>query len=207
MNNIYQKLDLMDGSRHTALSKEEGEFLYSFLKKKKLKKTLETGMAFGVSTAYIMSATNSVHYVIDPFQESEKYKNKGKKNIEKLGLNKNLKLLSVNSSIALPKLYEKKMKFEFVFMDGSHKFDDQFVDFYFIDLLLKKNGYVVMHDAWTPQVKTLLSWIETNKANYKKIKSKSEDFVILKKIDADTRKWFEFEKFEVIKKGNVSRYM
>lgn len=207
MKNIYQKLTIVDGNRHTSLSQSEGEFLYLFIKDKKIKKTLEIGLAYGVSTAYIMKATNAIHYAIDPFQGSEKYQQIGLKNIRKIGCFSKLKFIPEYSALALPKLKLKNLRFEMVLMDGSHKFDDIFVDFYFIDLLLEKNGYVVIHDIWSPQVKTLLSWIYKNKKNYKQEDIDNTSFVILKKVTNESRKWFEFEKFEVFSDGNVSRYM
>ncbi len=207
MKDIYQQLHIVDGNRHTALSREEGEFLYRFVRDRKFIKTLEIGLAYGVSTAYIMTATNSIHYAIDPFQNSEKYDRAGLKNIEKLGLKKNLKYIEDFSCLALPSLCNKNFKFEFVFVDGSHKFDDQFVDFYFIDLLLAVEGVVIFHDVWTPQVRTLLSWIETNKKCYHKVDIENESFVIIEKIKNDDRKWFDFKRFAVTVDGNVSRYM
>lgn len=206
MENFYQKIKIFDGNRHTALTREEGEFLYKFIKKEKINKTLEIGMGFAVSSIYIMQATEYFHYAIDPYQNSEKFKNHGIRNIEKFGLKRKLKFLSQFSALALPELVKKNKQFELILMDGSHKFDDIFVDFYFCDLLLKKNGFILLHDSWSPQIKTLESWIDTNKKSFDKIKTECDSFVVYMKISDDKRKWFDFSLFKVCDKGNISRF-
>ena len=68
---VYDNLIIPENYRYIAISKEEGEFIYSFLKEKGIKDTLETGLSFGCSTAHIISATNSTHYAIDPHEEMQ----------------------------------------------------------------------------------------------------------------------------------------
>jgi len=208
MNDLYQKIIIKDGNRHTSITREEAIFLYNFVKKQKLKKTLEIGLAYAVSALHIMEGSGGVHTAIDPFQGSEKYQNTGLKNVRRLGLESSLKFYNEYSAAVLPELWKKGTEFDLVFMDGSHFFDDIFVDFYFIDKLLMIDGFVIMHDAWTPQIKTLKAWIETNKINYRQIKNtRQNNFLIWQKVDQDKRKWFDFKKFEVDENGTISCYM
>ena len=207
MKNIYQKLSIKDGNRHTSLSRLEGEFLYQFIKQHNIKKTLEIGLAHGVSAAYILAATGAIHYAIDPFQDSEKYTNSGLENLIKLGLDKKLKFFPEFSAMVLPKLIGRNLHFDMVLMDASHKFDDIFVDFYFIENLLNLNGFILIHDVWSPQVGTLMNWIATNKRNFARIEIACDSFACVQKIKSDDRKWFEFYQFEVVKDGSVSRYL
>lgn len=191
---ICGKLEIPKKKRHISITKKEAEVIYNFLKSKKITKTLETGFAFGFSAAYIMSATKSIHYAMDPFQKKD-YDNLGLKNIKKLGFSKNLKFENDFSHNVLPKLLKEKVKLEFAFIDGGHKFDDTFVDFYYIDLLLKKDGYILFHDAWMRSTQHVVSWIKNNKKNYRFLKTPYKDFILVKKIGEDNRKWYHFKGF------------
>jgi len=68
--NIYDKITIPKKYHETSIKKIEAEFIYSFLKKKDIKNTLEIGLAYGCSAAYIISATKSIHHVIDPYQNN-----------------------------------------------------------------------------------------------------------------------------------------
>ena len=145
MQNIYEQLKIPEEDRGTSIGKEQGEFIYEFLTKNNLKKTLEVGLAYECSTAYIISATKSPHIAIDPYGEI--YDNLGLKNLKKLGLDRFLIHKNAPSHIALPNLLQEDVHLEFVFIDGGHKFDEIFIDWYYSDLLLEKNGYVLFDDS------------------------------------------------------------
>src|SRR4030043_1920592 len=164
MNSIYEKLEIPERDIYTSITKEEGEYIYQLLKDKNLKNTLEVGFAYGCSAAYILTATKSLHYAMDPFQEQ--YNNLGLKNIKRLILDKYLKFEKDFSHNVLPELLKKNVKIDFAFIDGDHKFDSIFVDFYYIDLLLNNNGYVLFHDTWMRTTQHILSWIKNNKKKY-----------------------------------------
>ena len=202
---IYSQLELHKSDKHTSITKEEGELIYSFLKEHKLKKTLEIGMAYGVSTAYIMMATKGLHYAVDPYQHSSKYGGLGIKNIKKLKLKHNLKFIEDFSHAALPRLNKKRLGFDFIFIDGGHNFDTAFVDFYFSDLLLNNNGYILLHDTWLLSIQTVAEWIRRNKVNYKKIKFAAKNCILLQKSGDDKRKWYHFKSFTVKKKGMAKK--
>ena len=197
MGTLYQQLNIPKKHRTTSIKEDEAEFICNFLKKNKIKKTLEVGFAYGCSTAYIISATKDKHYVIDPCQKS--YLNLGLKNIENLKLDKYLIFENDFSHNALPKLLKKGIKLNFAFIDGGHKFDDTFIDFYFIDLMLNNNGYVLFHDSWMRATQYVASWIKNNKKNYKFIKTPIKNFILVKKIREDNRKWHHFNGFCTLK--------
>lgn len=164
--NIYEKLDIPE--RLTSLSKTQAEFIYHFLKETKITKTLEVGLCYGCSTAHIIAATKSTHYAIDPWQK-EIWNNLGIKNLKSLKLDQHLKILPELSHIALPKLLENGKKFDFAFIDGDHKFDTVMIDFYYVDLLLNINGYVLLDDVEMDGIKKVVDWITTNRLEYKRI--------------------------------------
>lgn len=191
---IYEKLTIPENYRYVSISKEEAEFIYSFIKEKGIKDTLETGLSFGCSTTHIISATNSAHYAIDPHEE--KQGNIGLNNIKKFGLEKYLIYEKDYSYNVLPRLLKEGKKFDFAFIDGNHRFDDVFIDFFYSDLLLRKKGYVLFHDTWMRPIQLVSSWIRNDKKNYRQIKNPCKNMILFQKEqEKDNRRWFHFKEF------------
>jgi len=193
MTTIYQQLEIPEENKTTSITEREAEYIYDFLIKNEIKKTLEVGFAYGCSAAHIISATKNQHYAIDPYQEL--YSNLGIKNIEKLKLKKFLIFENDLSHNVLPDLLKKDVKVDFALIDGGHKFDDIFIDFYYIDLLLNNKGYVLLHDSWTRSTQYVVSWIKNNKQNYKIIKTPLKNLILLQKNGKDERNWYHFKGF------------
>ncbi|PYG87945.1 methyltransferase family protein [Ruminiclostridium sufflavum DSM 19573] len=176
------------------VSKEEGEFISNFLKRNNIKKTLEVGFAYGCSAAAIISATQSRHYAIDPFQKRD-FQNAGIKNMERLGFRRFLDFREEFSDTALPRMLMEGVRVDFAFIDGLHLFDSIFVDFYFIDMILEENGYVCFHDYWMPSTRAVISWIANNKKNYEIIDVSVGELIIVKKVRNEERRWDHFIPF------------
>jgi len=198
MENLFEQLEIPKDDEGTSIKKYEAEFIYNFLHEKGIKNTLEIGFAYGCATAYIISATRNNHYVIDAFQE-QIFSNAGLINMERLKLKEFLSFEHDFSHFALPKLVKKGIKVDFAFIDGGHKFDDIFCDFYFIDLLLNSNGYVLFHDAWMRSTQHVVSWIKNNKLNYKIIKVPIKNLILVQKKGEDKRNWYHFNGFYTLK--------
>jgi len=79
---LYNRLIAPKEDKVTSITKKEAEFISNFMKDKALRRTLEVGFAYGFSTAYIIGATHSRHYAIDPYQHE--FNNIGLKNIAAL---------------------------------------------------------------------------------------------------------------------------
>ena len=197
MGAIYRQLEIPDEKKGVSITEADAEYIYSFIKEKKISKTLEVGFGYGCSAAHIISATKSLHYVMDPMQDM--FSNQGLKNIDKLGFTKYLKFENDFSHVVLPELLKKNLKVDFAFIDGSHKFDDLFVDFYYIDLLLNHNGYILFHDSWMRSTQYLISWIKTNKRNYRILRTPINNLILVKKISSDNRDWCHFKGFGTLK--------
>jgi len=190
---IYSQLVIPDSRRLVSINQEDAEFIFSFLQEKKLVSTLEIGLAYGCSAAHILASTKSIHYAIDPYQE--KYDHLGIKNIKKLKLDHLLQFENGLSHEILPRLLSQGNKFDFVFIDGDHRYDAIFVDFYYTDLLLNQNGYVLFHDVWMRSTQMICAWINTNKANYSFIPTPSPNFTLYQKTGEDCREWDHFSEF------------
>jgi len=200
---IYSKLIIP--RKIVSLSKLQAEFIYFFLKKTGITKTVEVGFSYGCSAAHIIAATGSPHYVIDPWQK-EVWDNQGIKNLELLKLEQHLILQADLSHNALPELVRKELRFDFAFIDGDHKYDTVMIDFYYIDLLLNIDGYILFDDVDMEAIQAVVNWITTNRSDYKRIPLPANDvdanpednydmLAMFQKIDLDERQWDHFKRF------------
>jgi predicted O-methyltransferase YrrM len=151
----------------SAIPEESGVILFHLVKNLELDNTLEVGMGYGLSTLHICQAHRERgcgrHVAIDPNQETN-YKSIGRMNIQKAGLQDIVKLYVAPSHRVLPQLVELKEHFDLAFIDGCHRFDFALVDFFYIDMLLKDEGYLVLDDMWLPQIRKLVSYILRNRS-------------------------------------------
>jgi len=145
---------------------EIGTFLYNLIQEEKLEKTLEIGMAYGLSTLFICQAHHDReighHIAVDPFQ-SKAWKSIGLLNSKRAGLDNRLRFFESYSYEILPKLVEKGEQLDFAFIDGSHLFDDAFIDFFYIDKILNVGGFIAFDDIWMPALKQLVNFVLKNK--------------------------------------------
>lgn len=129
--------------------------------------TLEIGMAFGGSTLVFASVgwelcPGSYHHIaIDPFQHTV-WDGVGKQCVETSGFGKCFELIEEPSCLALPRLLSQEERFGVIYVDGSHLFEDVFLDAYFGARLLSPGGYIFFDDSSHPHVAKVLSFIETN---------------------------------------------
>jgi len=196
-NEINKILAIPENDKHTPIKTNEAEFIYNFLVESKIKNTLETGFAFAKSASHIIAATSSNHIVIDPFQSN--YNNMGLANLKNLGFDSYVTFYDDFSHNVLPKLLEKKNKFEFIFIDGDHKFDGILVDFYYADLLLENNGYILLHDTWMRSTQLVMSFIKTSRTDYTKVETPLRNFALYKKTGDDQRNGMHFKEFYTTK--------
>ena len=152
-------------------------FLYDLVKKIKPTKILEVGFAEGMSSLAILKAIseneNGGHLTsIDPYQ-TYSWKDIGNSNVANNNFSKNHTLLETYSCFALPELIKIGEKFDFIFIDGSHLYDDLFVDQYFASKLLNIGGHLLHDDypstqerlsqyPWMQSIKDACDFLENN---------------------------------------------
>lgn len=133
-----------------------------------IKHTLEVGLAFGGSALTILSSLHEInqeddysHTAIDPFQ-STVWKGSALSAIQLANLNKNFFFIENYSFLSLPKLVEENKKYDLIYIDGSHLFENVFVDFYYSALLLNENGILIFDDCTNSHIKKVIQFIEKN---------------------------------------------
>lgn len=130
--------------------------------------SLETGVAFGLSTLAICEALQASglegvkHYGIDPEQITV-HGGSAIANLRRAGLSQYFELIESPSHLALPKLLEAGTRLDFAFIDGWHTFDYTLLDFFYIDKMLRPGGCVVLHDTEWPSKMKVIGYIMTHR--------------------------------------------
>src|SRR5262249_4741409 len=124
-----RQIPTADGSRvpmDVYIPREEGDYLYSLVRQLRPTRTIEVGMANGLSSLFIAQALRDNgtgrHTAIDPFQKSD-WHGAGMALVKSAGLADLVELIELPSHQALPDLERAGVRAEFVFIDGSHLFD------------------------------------------------------------------------------------
>ena len=180
----------------TRIDKTAGSELNRLVRESKTKKSLEIGLAYGFSTIFIMDALASAgsHIAIDPFQATL-WHGVGATQATRLSP-KRFKWLEDYSIHVLSDYIRAGERFDFIFIDGNHRFDDVLVDFYLSDQTLKVDGLLVLDDIWMASIRTVLSYVLANRA-YEIVPLKSPRMIALRKLKDDDRSWRHFRPFNV----------
>jgi predicted O-methyltransferase YrrM len=170
---VYNAEGKAIGIAKTSVSGKEGELIQSVIKRIKAEKSVEIGLAFGVSALYICDALEknkeTKHYVIDPFQYDENAPwagGVGLFNLKKAGFESIVSFIAQPSHLALAGLENANEKVDFAFIDGCHTFDHAIVDFFMIDKILKVGGVIVFDDTNWESLTKVCSFVMSNR-NYR----------------------------------------
>lgn len=125
-------------------------------------RSLEVGLAHGVSALSILGAIASNgsghHYVIDPFQRNYGYC--GEAMIDRAGLSAQHTFLERYPEEVIPNL----PRLQFAFIDSSHLFDLTILEFVLIDKKLDVGGIIAFHDLCMPSIQATVRFILANRA-------------------------------------------
>jgi predicted O-methyltransferase YrrM len=141
--------------------------LNRLLMHKKPSRTLEVGFAFGASTLLFANAHRYLghvgrqHVAIDPFQVGP-FDSVGLQNIAAAGLADHLDFRSTLSSIELPRLLDNGDRFGLIYIDGSHEFDEVFLDAYYCSKLLAPGGMMLFDDSPHPPIARVIKMTRKN---------------------------------------------
>ena len=145
------------------ISIPHGLFLQNLYDRVKPRKSLEVGLAFGISTLFILEkcrengAAPKSHIVIEPWLRDDVAMH----NIRSAGLEDYLDLRNDLSDVVIPSLYLDHERIQFAFVDTTKVFDIVLQDFYFIDKILDIGGVVIFDDASTGGINLVMRFIAT----------------------------------------------
>jgi predicted O-methyltransferase YrrM len=193
LDDLYDKLRIPERGRKTAIRRDQGEYIFELLHARPVRRTLETGFAYGCSAAYILSATSAPHIAVDPYEAA--YGNLGVENIARLGLQDRLQLIREPSHLALPRLVAGGVRIDFAFIDGGHKFEEIFLDWYYASLLLDVGGLLALDDTWLEATRMTASFVRTNRKEFREIPARAPNLFVFEKVGQDQSDWTEFKRF------------
>jgi predicted O-methyltransferase YrrM len=160
-----------DGVAHSigsvSLTADRGNFLSDLCQREGARSVLEIGMAWGLSTLFLLrallanAAAPGAHIVIDPFQTVD-FHRAALASVRRLGLEAMVEFHEEFSEFALPKMVSEQRFFDFVFIDGNHRFDGVFLDLVYGHRLLKPGGVMAFDDSWSDPVFLACRYLETN---------------------------------------------
>jgi predicted O-methyltransferase YrrM len=197
IDRIYEtgKVEAADGSLvdafPAALPRFHAQEIERLVRDLDLTRTLETGMAYGLSTLAICAVheerDDGAHVAIDPHQSTD-WGGIGLLNLSRAGLDGRARVIEARSDEALPRLRDEGLRIDFALIDGLHLFDATLVDFFHIDLMLDVGGVVVFHDTWMPAVAQAVAYVQANRA-YERLEAGDAAMAALRKQADDDRTW------------------
>jgi predicted O-methyltransferase YrrM len=189
------QLHSLDGM--TAISPEQGMWLYNLCREAKPRNTLEIGLAYGYSTVYFLTSIHENgfghHTAVDPFQSQ--WHGIGRLRPQSLGMSDNFCLIEEKSVSALVHLANRGETFEVIFIDGNHRFDDAVVDFTLSAEVCTLGGFIVLDDMWMPSIQRAVAFIRLNRKDFEEIKPLVSNVAIFRRIGEDTRDWQHYVEF------------
>jgi len=128
--------------------------------------TLEIGLAYAAS-ALVFANNHSLagrpphsHVAIDPFQHHLNYA--GLTMLESAGLLQHVRHIADFSDRALPSLLSDGAQFGMIYIDGSHLFEDVFLDCHYAAQLLEPDGIMLLDDSSDKHVRKVIRFLRGN---------------------------------------------
>ncbi|MEZ4729649.1 MAG: class I SAM-dependent methyltransferase [Caldilineaceae bacterium] len=192
-----------DGSTHSifpvAASPTDGAALQRWVIQAGAAQTIEIGLGYGMSALNICAGlltnghADAHHVVIDPFQ-SRRFANCGLQLLQEAGVPALVEHHTEKSHFVLPRLLSAERQFDFAYVDGNHRFDSVFVDLYYLGLLVRQGGIIMLDDYDLPGIERAVAFFVTN-LNWT-VEEAASDWVVLRTAQtADDRHFTYFVEF------------
>ena len=189
---------LCEIDRLTRTEPANGMWLYDLYRRLTPTASLEVGFAYGFSTLFFLAAIakngTGAHTAIDLFEHSA-WKGVGIEKVRQVSANA-FRFIGDTDVQAAADLARERRAFDFIFIDGNHRFDDVLVDFTLFAPLLNKGGCIVFDDMWMRSIRSAVSFIQTNRHDFRQIPS-APSLAAFERIGDDTRLWDHFLPFAV----------
>lgn len=181
-----------------SIPRPAAEFLYQLVRQMRPRFAIEVGMAWGFSSAAICAALRDngggASVIIDPYQ-METWEGVAIAALERFGLATFAQVQIERSDLFLPKFWEgRKHRIDFAFVDGDHRIDAVFVDFYFLNKLLDVGGTIVFDDLQFNSVASVVRYALKN-FHFEQLPCTETRFAVLRKLREDDRGWSDYGAF------------
>ena len=131
--------------------------------------TLEIGLAYGASATLFcelhrQQGRGGKHHAIDPFQK-DNWHGAALAHLQDSALDSCFTFHADYSSQVLPRLCSQAQTFDLIYIDGSHLFEDVFLDFFYAHQLLNIGGVLAFDDSSDANVLKVIRFIRANFAS------------------------------------------
>lgn len=171
------------------ISPAEAELISATIEELQAARTLEIGLALGLSALAICGAIatrpGARHIILDPSQNSPtNWDGIGLYNLERAGFKSLIEFYEQPSAVALPALQAAGTRLDFAFVDGRHTFDHVLIDFFYIDQMLRVGGVIMFDDADWPSIRSVIRFMVANRAYtvYKTLPAHIDDRRLKRKV-------------------------
>ena len=199
-----------DGLSHpidatTRIKPEEGLELLGLARQLGARDLLEVGLACGFSSQFLLAALalegGGRLVAIDPYQDSDWHGIGRRLAATSAGAMPQLgsgafRWIGERSDRALPQLQQQGERFDLIFIDGYHRFDDVLIDLSFAARLCRPGGVLVLHDMWLPSVRSVVAFIEGNRPDLPRLPTPCPNLAVFRREGEDQRSWDHFVPFE-----------
>ncbi|HIE11631.1 MAG TPA: class I SAM-dependent methyltransferase, partial [Kiritimatiellae bacterium] len=165
---------LPDGSRRPAssgISARHAAALYHMVLREEPELVVETGMGQGFSTLAILCAlsrTGGRLISIDPYEGWESGMKAALFAVERAGYAGRHRHIRRRSSEALPALLAEGTRIQMGYVDGSHRFEDVFIDFYYLDRMLVPGGVIGFDNCGWADVYRVIRFLQ-RRSGYREV--------------------------------------
>lgn len=166
-----------------AISAEEGEVLRAWVVREGAAHTIEIGLGYALSALYVCEglvangAADARHVAIDPFQ-SRRFAHVGLQLLREAGVAPMIEHLAEPSHVALPLLLSAGRQFDLGFIDGNHRFEHVFLDLFYLQLLVRRSGIIILDDYDMPAIRRAVAFFVANRGWV--IESAQPEWVVLR---------------------------
>lgn len=133
-----------------------GEYIYDLIKANTLKNCLEIGCLFGFSSLFIAQALDEINgnlTIVDAKYEPLNWDGEmvelgdaAERHIKEAGYENRVEFIWGKSQDVLPRLYKSGERYQFIFIDGDHRFASVLLDLILSDNLLDIGGVIALDD-------------------------------------------------------------
>lgn len=181
----------------TGMGLEAGLGLRAIVERERASRTIETGLAFGLSTLFMLEATmnrpGARHVAVDPYQARD-WDNAGLLTLRKAGVERLVEFIREDSMLALPRLVTQGREFDLGFVDGGHHFENAFLDTCYMHRLVRPGGVIVVDDVWMPAVRAAVTYFTANLGSVEERGDKR--FAVLRVAERQPKRtWDHFVEF------------
>lgn len=182
----------------TRISHQLGMWIYETYCRLSPQRSLEIGLAYGFSTIYILAAIDQVgagyHISIDPFQTSSWHR-VGAYQAKHLNMESSFELREEFPVTAFAQFATQQTQFDFIFVDGSHRFDDALMDFTLAASVCPIGGNIILDDMWMPSIQAVASWIRLDRKDFREVLTPFSEIAHFERVARDDRSWDHFVPF------------